>query len=856
MDLLELKKDLFYVGMQDPKLRIFDIIMHTEFGTSYNSYLLKGSEKVALFETSKIKYFDQYLAKVQKVCKFEDIDYIVVNHTEPDHSGSIEKLLGLYPHIKIVGSSAAINFMKEIANREFDSIVVKDGDTLSLGDKTLKFISAPNLHWPDTIFTYVPEEKVLFTCDAFGSHYSIEEITNDKIPNQDDYLKALRYYFDMIIGPFKSFAKDAIKKIEGLDIEMILTGHGPVLSTNPMEIVNIYREWTKNVKPNEKKGVVIPYVSAYGYTEMLAYKITEGIKAAGDIEVKLFNLTTSDTENLYHEIHYADGLLFGTPTMVGEALQPIWELTINMHAKTHGGKIASAFGSYGWSGEGVPNIIQRLKQLNMKVYEDGYKVKFKPSEDQLKGAFEFGFNFGKSVIAGKIVEKEKPAETMKAWKCLVCGEIVPGEKAPEKCPVCGVPADQFVGVEIDKAGFTSKEQSKIVIIGNSAAGVSAAVAIRLRNQKCSIDMISAESVIGYNRPMLTKGLISKIEGSNFDIKPESWYKDNNINLRLSTEAVKIDRENKQVTLGNGEKLFYDKLIIASGARSQNVGIIGQEFTGVFSIRDLKDVTNIQEMLPKIQNVVVLGSGILGIEAAWELKNAGKNVTIVDRSGVFMSRQLDDKASQILEDSIIKSEINIVHNAKVDSIITVGNKKIEGKDAVSHVKLADGSLLDADLVIISMGITPNVAIAKEAGLEIGKFILVDEKMNTDDDSIFACGDCAEYNGQSFGIWIQAIEMGKVAGANAIGDKLIYKKITPINSLIGLGTSLFAVGDNGKDETKKYKMVEVLDEAKNAYEKMYFVNDKLVGAILIGDTKKAVRLSKAYENGESLSKIMSE
>ncbi len=856
MDLLELKKDLFYVGMQDPELRIFDIIMHTEFGTSYNSYLLKGSEKVALFETSKIKYFDQYVAKVQNVCKFEDIDYIVVNHTEPDHSGSIEKILSLYPHIKIVGSSAAINFMKEIANREFDAIVVKDGDTLSLGDKTLKFISAPNLHWPDTIFTYVPEEKVLFTCDAFGSHYSIEQITNDKIPNQDDYMKALRYYFEMIIGPFKSFAKDAIKKIEGLEIEMILTGHGPVLTTNPMEIVDIYREWTKDVKPNEKKIVVIPYVSAYGYTEMLANKITEGIKGAGDIEVKLFNLNDPNVKHLFHEMHYADGLLFGTPTMVGEALLPIWELIINMHAKTHGGKIASAFGSYGWSGEGVPNIIQRLKQLNMKVYEDGYKVKFKPNEEQLKGAYEFGFNFGKSVLAGKIVEKEKPVETMKAWKCLVCGEIVPGDKAPQKCPVCGVPADQFVGVEIDKAGFTSNEKSKIVIIGSSAAGVSAAAAIRLRNQKCSIDMISAEAVIGYNRPMLTKGLISKVEGSNFNIKPASWYKDNNINLLLSTEVTKVDRDNKEITLSNGNKLSYDKLIIATGARPQNVGIVGQELAGVFSIRDLNDVNNIQQMLPKVQNVVVLGSGILGIEAAWELKNAGKNVTIVDRSGVFMSKQLDAKASQILEDSIIKSEINIVHNAKVDSLICNDNRKIEGKIAVSNVKLGDGNLLDADLVIISMGISPNVEIAKEAGLEIGKFILVDDLMKTNDDSIFACGDCSEFNGQSFGIWIQAIEMGKVAGANAIGDKLTYKQITPINAFNGLGTSLFAVGDNGKDENKKYKVVEVLDDSKNTYEKMYFVNDKLVGAILIGDTKKAVRLTKAYENGESLSKVLSE
>jgi NADH oxidase (H2O-forming) len=202
MKSLQLTKDLFYVGMQDPNLRIFDIVLYTEFGTSYNSFLLKGSEKTALFETTKIKFFDEYLEKVKELVDIENIDYIIVSHTEPDHSGSIEKLLDINPGIKIVGSSAAINFAKEICNRDFTSVVVKDGDALSLGNKTLRFISAPNLHWPDTIFTYIEEEKALVTCDCFGAHYSTESITSDKVANQEDYLAAVEYYFDGIVGPF------------------------------------------------------------------------------------------------------------------------------------------------------------------------------------------------------------------------------------------------------------------------------------------------------------------------------------------------------------------------------------------------------------------------------------------------------------------------------------------------------------------------------------------------------------------------------------------------------------------------------------------------------------------------------
>ena len=424
------------------------------------------------------------------------------------------------------------------------------------------------------------------------------------------------------------------------------------------------------------------------------------------------------------------------------------------------------------------------------------------------------------------------------------------------CPVCGVYEDQFVAVDIDRAGFISDLNSKIVIIGNSAAGVAAATAIRARNQNCPIEIFSAESEPGYNRPMLTKGLITKIEKLNFYIKPDAWYKDNNITLKLSAKVTEILKDSKEIVLADGEKHSYDKLIIATGARAIDAGIIGQELAGVFSIRDLDDIHEIQKMLGTATNVVVLGSGVLGLEAAWELKKAKKNVTIIDRSGIIMSKQLDEKGSKLCEEALTNSEINIVHNAIVDSIISEDGKKFEGAPAVSYVVLEDGSKLIADMVIVSIGITPNIEIAKNAGIDTGRFIRVNENMGTSIPDIYACGDCAEFNGQSFGIWNQALEMGKVAGANAIGDKVVYKQITPMNSFNGLGTSIFAVGDNGKDKEKKYKSVEFLDDAKNTYEKLYFVNDRLCGAILIGDVKRSVRLSKAYENQESLSKIMGE
>lgn len=409
MKTLELKKNFYWTGVLDPDLDVFDIIMYTEFGTTYNSYLIKGSEKTALFETAKAKYMDQYVESLQSLTDIGDIDYIIVNHTEPDHAGSAARLIEMNPDIQLIGTGTAIRFIKEITNTDFNSTTVKNGDTLSLGDKTLRFITAPNLHWPDTMYTYVEEDKTLITCDSFGSHYSFDGILHSKITDEEGYMRTLKYYFDNILGPFKKYLLSAVEKIKDLDIDMICPGHGPVLDDDPWKIVEICRGWADETNPNEKKTVVIPYVSAYGYTKELADKITEGIKAAGDLDVKLYDLVYADADEVKEQLYWADGILFGTPTILGEALKPVWDLTTGMFAGTHGGKIASAFGSYGWSGEAVPHIIERLKQLKMKIYGEGLRVKFKPSEDQLKEAFDFGCGFGQSVIEGKVPEPEQDA---------------------------------------------------------------------------------------------------------------------------------------------------------------------------------------------------------------------------------------------------------------------------------------------------------------------------------------------------------------------------------------------------------------------------------------------------------------
>lgn len=393
---VELKKGVFWNGVYDRDLRVFDIIMETEFGTTYNAYTVKGSEKTAVIESAKQKFEAEYMQNLQEVTSIDKIDYIIVNHTEPDHSGSIEKLLEMNPDIEIIGTTAAIRFVGAILNKPFKSRVVKDGEEISLGDKTLRFIMAPNLHWPDTMFTYIPEDKVLFTCDSFGAHYGTETVLRSGVKDEEGYMRAAKYYFDMILGPFKSYMQKAIEKVKALDLDLICTGHGPVLDSKIDELIATYETWSKRENPNPNKTVVIPYVSAYGYTKAMAESIAKGIKSEG-VDVLLVHLVDDDCSGLADALLYADGILLGSPTMLGDALKPIYDLTTSMLPAIHGGKQAAAFGSYGWSGEAVDNLTQRLKQLKMKT-SDGIKVQFKPSEEDLQNCEAFGREFAKKVL--------------------------------------------------------------------------------------------------------------------------------------------------------------------------------------------------------------------------------------------------------------------------------------------------------------------------------------------------------------------------------------------------------------------------------------------------------------------------
>ena len=846
MHMVKLRDDFYWTGVTDENLRVFDIIMYTEFGTTYNSYVLKAGDKTVLFETAKAKFFDDYIKKLNEIIDVHHIDYLVVSHTEPDHAGSVEQLLDLSPQMKILATGCAIGFLKEIVNRDFVSIPVKDHQRMEIGNKTLQFLIVPNLHWPDTMYTFIEEEQILVTCDSFGSHYAHQGVLASTVPSREDYLKAAKYYYDCIIGPFKPFMLKALNRVKTMDISMICTGHGPVLDTaeSIKTIMQKYEECSTVINPNTKKTVVIPYVSAYGYTKELAEKIAEGIKDSGDIDVRSYDMVEADKAAVEQELLFADGILLGTPTILGEALAPIWELTLSMFAGTHGGKFAGAFGSYGWSGEGVPHILERLKQLRMKV-DDGFRVRFKPSRSDLVGAYEYGYQFGCRVLNIESCRLKKTgARTL--VKCLVCGEIF--DSSLEICPVCGVGKENFIPAEAEENTFFNDTKEYYVILGNGTAGLNAAKAIRQRDKTGAVIMISNEAYPSYNRPMLTKSMLASLTPEQIAVETESWYEANNIYQILGRTAVSVDTKKSEVILDDGSQIHFTRLIYALGSESFIPPIPGSGREQVIAVRRISDVEKISSLLKTSKTAVVIGGGVLGLEAAWELKKAGLSVTVLEAAPMLMGRQLDATAGSILEEISRRNGISIHTGVSITSI--------DGDEtgAVSGVSLSSGEVLPADLVIVSAGVRANTALAQEMGLKTEKAVVVNSRMETGMKHVYACGDCAEYKGANFAIWPEASEQGRVAGANAAGDELEYRPVSSALTFNGMNTSLYAAGDNGKNPNLLYKTVEFKDMGKEQYRKLYFLNNRLCGVILIGDLSQMARMTEFLEQHASYNEVM--
>lgn len=390
MSSFNLKENIYWIGVTNPELRVFDIIMETKKGTTYNSYLI-DDEKVAVIDTVKNGYFEEFISNIKGIIGDRKVDYIVVQHTELDHSGSLIKLIEAYPDAVVVGSKAALTYSRQIVNKEFKSLEAREN--INLGKTELKFISAPNLHWPDTIFTYIEKQKVLFTCDVFGCHYCPKECITDAC--SDDYFGEMKYYFDVIMGPFKKFVNQGLDKIKDLQLDIVAPSHGPVHVNDIQKYYELYRKWAK-IETLEDKNIQIFYVSAYGNTENMAQYIAKKINEKG-VKAYAHEITSMNLVDIVQLIEKSSGIMMGSPTINQDAVKPVWDVLSLVCAITNRGKAAAAFGSYGWSGEGVPMMTERLKSLKFKVVDSGLKFNFVPSEEDFKKADDLVENYIKLI---------------------------------------------------------------------------------------------------------------------------------------------------------------------------------------------------------------------------------------------------------------------------------------------------------------------------------------------------------------------------------------------------------------------------------------------------------------------------
>jgi len=364
MTFREIESGIFWIGSIDWDRRLFDSLIPLPQGTSYNAYLVKGSEKTALIDTvdpTKEYELVQNLVRIG----IDGIDYIIVNHAEQDHSGALPMILELFPGARVVTNEKCRDLLVALLDIDGDRVdVIEDNDTLSLGDKTLQFLITPWVHWPETMLTYVQESKVLFSCDLFGSHIATSDlfVSDERIV----YSPSKRYYAEIMM-PFRSSIKGHMEKLDKLPIGIVAPSHGPLYAT-PDPIFSAYRDWISDDVKNE---VVIPYVSMHGSTEKMVNLLTEALIAKG-VGVAPYNLTVTDTGELAMALVDAATVVIATPTVLfGPHPQAVCA-TYLVNLLRPKMRFASVIGSYGWGGKTVETLKGMLSSVKPELLEPVY----------------------------------------------------------------------------------------------------------------------------------------------------------------------------------------------------------------------------------------------------------------------------------------------------------------------------------------------------------------------------------------------------------------------------------------------------------------------------------------------------
>ncbi len=382
----------------------FDIEFGLQNGTTYNSFLIRG-EKIALVDTSHEKFRQLYLDTLKGLIDPTEIDYLIISHTEPDHSGLVKDVLQLAPQLTVVGSKVAIQFLEDFVHQPFERIIVKNGDKLDLGKgHVLEFVNAPNLHWPDTIFSYDAGTQVMFTCDAFGLHYCSESTFDEDLKAiEPDY----RFYYDCLMAPNARSVLSALKRMDQLgDVTMIANGHGPLLRHNVQELVGRYRKWSQ-AQTKAETLVIVFYVSDYGYSDRLSQAVARGITKTG-VGVEMMDLKSADPQEVQEVVGRAAGIAIAMPPTSGKTATAAMS-TVLAAAKSK--QIVGIFESYGGDDEPIDPLLSRFRELGLKEAFPAIRVKDTPSEATYQLCEEAGTDMGQLLTRDRGIQQRKSLDS-------------------------------------------------------------------------------------------------------------------------------------------------------------------------------------------------------------------------------------------------------------------------------------------------------------------------------------------------------------------------------------------------------------------------------------------------------------
>ncbi len=388
----KIKNNVYWVGKVDWELRKFHGDEYsTHKGSSYNSYLIK-EEKTVLIDTIWKPYAKEFVENLKREIDLKKIDYIIANHGEVDHSGSLPELMREIPDTPIYCTAAGVKSLKGQYHSDWNFKVVKTGDKLSLGSKEIIFVEAPMLHWPDSMMSYLTGDNILFSNDAFGQHYATEALFNDLVDQGELAVECMKYYAN-ILTPFSPMVTKKINEVLSfnLPVDYICTSHGVIWRKDPAQIIKKYLEWADNYQENQ---ITVIYDSMWENTRKMAEYIVEGIKQSdSDVTIKVFNLAISDKNDVILDIFKSKAVLIGSSTINNGILTSIAGLLEEMKGMKFKNKKASSFGSYGWSGESVKIMNELLKNAGFELIGDGIKALWTPDSEAEKACIEFGKNF-------------------------------------------------------------------------------------------------------------------------------------------------------------------------------------------------------------------------------------------------------------------------------------------------------------------------------------------------------------------------------------------------------------------------------------------------------------------------------